>query len=122
MEFELYNPTFEKGDCIVRTLTKLLNKDLNIIKEELNELAKELNYDNYREIEIFEKYLENNNYKKIMLEERQVKDLKLIKGKYAVFCYNKKDYYHMFSVIDNIVYDKDRKCFDLYTISIYKFN
>ena len=44
-----------------------------------------------------------------------VSDLKLDKGKYAIFAY-KDDWYHMFSIIDNIVYDKTKDCFGLYVI------
>lgn len=121
MNFEFYNPTNEKGSCIIRTFAKLLDKDINIIKEELNNLAKKLNYDNYKEIEVFEKYLENNNYQKIDVDnEIIVKNLKLENGKYAVFCYDKNEYYHIFPVINNTVYDKNNSCFDLYVINIYK--
>jgi hypothetical protein len=50
----------------------------------------------------------------------KVKDLKLDNGKYLVFCYDKKDFYHMVSIIDNILYDKDDSSLDLYVINIYK--
>lgn len=123
MRFEFYNPTNENGSCIIRTFTKLLNKNLNVVKEELNSVAKELNYDNYKEIEVFEKYLENNNYQKIDLDnEILVKDLKLDVGKYAVFCYDKADFYHIFAMINNTIYDKNDACFNLYVINVYKFN
>lgn len=123
MNFEIYNPTNERGSCIVRTFTKLLNKDINIVKEDLSNLAKKLDYDNYKETEVFEKYLENNNYQKIILEDEiLVRDLKLDDGKYAVFCYDRADYYHIFPIINNIVYDKNDSCFNLYVINIYKLN
>lgn len=123
MNFEFYNPTNEKGSCIIRTFAKLLDKDINIIKEELNNLTTELNYDNYKEIEVFEKYFEINGYKKeITKDEMLVKNLKLDNGNYAVFCYDKNEYYHIFPVINNTVYDKNNNCFDLYVISIYKLS
>ncbi|MBO5375939.1 MAG: hypothetical protein J6A52_03720 [Bacilli bacterium] len=50
----------------------------------------------------------------------KLNDLNLEKGKYAVFCWDKKDFYHMVSIIDNILYDKDDKSLELYTITIYK--
>ncbi len=50
----------------------------------------------------------------------KVKDLDLEKGKYLVFCWDKKEFYHMVSIIDNVLYDKDNKSFDLYTITVFK--
>ena len=72
MNFEFYNPTNEKGSCIIRTFAKLLDKDINIIKEELNNLTTELNYDNYKEIEVFEKYFEINGYKKEITKDEML--------------------------------------------------
>ena len=89
------------------------------LKEELNTLAYSLNYNSYNEIEVFEKYLSDNNYIKIDGNNILVSDLKLENGKYAIFAY-KDDWYHMFSIIDNIIYDKNNDCLDLYVISIYK--
>ena len=37
-----------------------------------------------------------------------------------VFCYDKKEFYHMISIIDNDIYDKNSDCMDLYVISVYK--
>ena len=39
---------------------------------------------------------------------------------YIVFCYDKKDYYHMISIIDNVIYDKNSDCMDLYVIAVYR--
>ena len=50
----------------------------------------------------------------------KIKDLKLKKGSYIVFCWNKDEFYHMLPIIDNIVYDKDDRSMELYTISLYK--
>ena len=87
MRFVEYNPISEKGSCVLRTFTKLFNKDYKIIKEELTTLAKSLNYNSYNEIEVFEKYLSNNNYIKIDGNNILVSDLKLENGKYAIFAY-----------------------------------
>ena len=123
MKFEFYNPSNKSIGCVVRTFTKLLNRDFNSVKEELNNFAKSLNYDNYNEIEVFEKYLENNNYQKIILEaEVLVRDLKLDNGKYAIFCYDKADYYHLLPIINNIVYDKKETSLNLCVISVYKLS
>ena len=123
MGFEFYNPTNEKGSCIVRTFSKLLDKNIKTIKEELNELARKNNYDNYQNIEIIEEYFKSNNYEKLRIkDEILVKNLKLDNGKYAVYCYDKANRYHIFPVVNNIVYYKNDTCFDLYVISIYKLN
>lgn len=122
MKFIEYNPVLGSG-CIVRTFLRLLDKDVSEIKNELFNLAKDMGYDDYSEISVFEKYLDINNYEKIdNYKDILVKDLSLDYGKYALFCYDKNDYYHMFSIIDNVVYDKNSKCLDLYVISIYKSN
>lgn len=119
MKFVDYNPVDEKGSCVIRTFTKLLNKDFYIVKDELLNLAKELGFDDYREQAVFEKYMQINNYKKIIVKEEKTDDLKLKKGKYVVFC-RKEDDYHMFPIIDNVVYDKNKKCFGQTIISVYK--
>lgn len=121
MDFEIYNPTNERGSCIVRTFSKLLDKDINIVKEELNEMARENNCNNYQNVEIIEKYFKENNYEKLSIkDEILVKNLKLNNGKYAVYCYDKAERYHIFPIVNNIVYDKNDTCFDLYVINIYK--
>ena len=121
MKFIEYNPINEKGACILRTFTKLFDKDYRKIKEELIILVSFLNCKYYNEIQVFEKYLSNNNYLKIDGNNVLVSNLNLGSGKYAIFAF-KNDYYHMFPIIDNTIYDKDNSCLDLYVISIYKLN
>lgn len=119
MKFIEYNPINEKSACVLRSFTKLFNKDYLEIKKELLELANNLNYESYNEIEVFEKYLSDNNYIKIDGKNTLVSNLDLENGKYAIFAF-KDNYYHMFSIIDNVIYDKNDNCLDLYVISIYK--
>ena len=121
MNFIEYNPVNEKGACVLRTFSKLFNKDYNTLKEELIKLAKELNYDSYNEIEVFEKYLSDNNYIKLDGKNTLVSNLTLDNGKYAIFAF-KDDFYHMFPIIDNTIYDINDNCLNLYVISIYKLN
>lgn len=123
MEFKEYyfSDKEKKSNCIIRTFCKLFNKEYEDVKNELLNIAAELNYEGYAEIEVFETYLERSNYSKYVSNiDIRVKDLKLPTGKYAVFCYDKKEYYHMLSIIDNIVYDKDDTSLDLYVINVYK--
>lgn len=81
MKFVEYNPVNEKGTCVLRTFTKLFNKDYKKIKEELITLANSLNYESYNEIEVFEKYLSDNNYVKIDGNNILVSNLTLESGK-----------------------------------------
>lgn len=120
MKFIEYNPVNEKGTCVLRTFTKLFNKDYKKIKEELITLANSLNYESYNEIEVFEKYLSDNNYIKIDGDNTLVSNLNLESGKYAVFAF-KDAWYHMFPIIDNNIYDINDKCLELNVISIYKY-
>lgn len=122
MKYEYYyvEDNNKKSNCIIRTFCKLFNKEYDAVKQELINIAKELNYETYAEIEVFEKYLNDKNYIKIEHKEEQIKNLKLENGKYAVFCYDKKDYYHMLAIINNTVYDKKEDNLNLYTITIYK--
>lgn len=118
MKFEEYNPVSGCG-CVVRTFSKLLNKDVSIVKKELEEVAKRLGFDETNEIEVFDEYFKMNRYEK---ENRDipVKDLDYQKGKYGVFCFKENDY-HMFAIIDGVIYDKNQRYLDMQVISIYKF-
>lgn len=63
---------------------------------------------------------DNNIIKTSYSEDIKVKDLKLDNSDYIVFCYDKKDFYHMVPIIDKVIYDKNTDCMDLYAITIYK--
>lgn len=109
-----------KSNCVVRSLSKILNKEYNDVYAGLLKVANDLNASSYNEIIVFEKYMMDNNIFKIEYPECMIKDLKLDNGSYIVFCYDKKDYYHMVPIINNVIYDKNMDCMNLYTISIYK--
>lgn len=65
--------------------------------------------------------MEQNRTKKISFnQDIKIKDLELDNGSYIVFCWDKKEYYHMVTIIDNVLYDKDDNSMELYPISIYK--
>lgn len=125
MKFKKYFISDKEGksNCIIRTFCKLFNREYNNVKKELLDIASQLNYDNYTEIEVFESYLNSNGYFNFDTDtDIRIKNLNLPMGKYAIFCYDKKDYYHMLSIIDNVVYDKDDRSLELYVINIYKEN
>ena len=111
MKYNYYNPVEEKGACVTRSLSKILNKDFYEVKEELINIAKELGYKDYREIEVFEIYMKNNNILEVNTKYNcTIQDLKIDNGKYIIFG-NKDDWYHMVCLIDNTIYDKNERCY-----------
>ena len=91
------------------------------IYSDLCKIANDLKNNSYNDVPVFEKYMEDNNIFKISCEEDiKVKDLKIDNSSYIVFCYNKKDYYHMIPIINNTIYDKNSDCLNLNVISIYR--
>lgn len=121
MKFEKYYITNKEGksNCVIRSLCKILNKEYDVYNELVN-TAKQLNCNSFNDIEVFETYMEEHNIKKINSKELQIKDLKLDNKEYVIFCYDKKDFYHMIPIVNNVIYDKNEECMNLYTISIYK--
>ncbi len=122
MEFKEYYIESKNGksNCVIRSLCKLLNKEYEEVFNELVNIAHELGLESFNEIPVFEKYMSDYHINKIDSNEIQIKDLKLDSGSYIIFCYDQKDYYHMIPVINNVIYDKNNECLDLYVISIYK--
>ena len=110
----------DKSNCVIRTFCKLFNKDYDTIFNELVDLTHELNRNNFNDIEVFEEYMKRQNINKIGSKEIKLKDLNLDSGTYVVFCYDKKDWYHMVPIIDNVLYDKTNDSLELYVISLYK--
>ena len=122
MKFEEYNVFNKDGksNCVIRSFCKLYNEEYDNVYNELCDIANKYN-GSFNDISVFEKYMLLRNtipieYGKDIL----VKDLKLDNGKYIVFCYDKKEWYHMVCIIDNILYDKDNSSLDLYSIKLYK--
>ena len=110
----------DKSNCVIRTFCKLFNKDYDTIFNELVDLTHELNRNSFNDIEVFEEYMKRQNINKIGSKEIKLKDLNLDSGTYVVFCYDKKDWYHMVPIIDNVLYDKTNDSLELYVISLYK--
>ena len=115
MKFKYYNPVDEKGGCIFRSFSKFFNKDYNDIKKEIKELQEKIG-----EEDKYELYLNQNNVYDIKTEYRgKIKDYKN-KGKSIIYCYDKKDFYHMVAIIDDVLYDKNEDSLDLYVLQIFK--
>ena len=112
-----------KSNCVIRSFCKCYNKKYEDVYNSLCDIAKNLKYKSFNEIEVFESFMKNNNT--ILLnygKNLKIKDLDLEDGKYIVFCWDKKDLYHMVTIIDNILYDKNDDSLNLYVIKIYKKN
>jgi len=121
-EFNVYNNE-GKSNCVIRSLCKAFDEEYENVYSELCLIAKELNYESFNDIEVFETYMKRRNTNSIDYgKDIKIKDLNLESGKYLVFCWDKNEFYHMVSIIDNVVYDKDDRSLELYTITIYKEN
>ena len=112
-----------KSNCVIRSLCKTYNEEYDSVFNELCNIAKELNCESFNDIEVFETYMKRRNTNNIDYGRNiKIKDLNLGNGKYLVFCWDKKEFYHMVSIIDNVLYDKDDRSLELYTITVYKDN
>ena len=112
-----------KSNCVIRSLCKTYNEEYDNVFNELCNIAKELNCESFNDIEVFETYMKRRNTNNIDYgRDIKIKDLNLENGKYLVFCWDKKEFYHMVSIIDNVLYDKDDRSLELYTITVYKDN
>ena len=110
-----------KSNCVIRSFCKAYNEEYDNVFNELCEIAKELKCDSFNDVEVFETYMKKRNTISIDYgKDEIIKDLKLDKGKYIVFCWDKKEFYHMISIIENVLYDKDDRSLDLYVIKIYE--
>ena len=112
-----------RSNCVIRSLCKLFSEEYDNVYDDLCNIAKQLNCISYNDVEVFESYMQQRN---MLLTEygkdMQIKDLVLTKERYAIFCWDRNEFYHMVSIIDNILYDKDDKSLELYVIKIYKKN
>ena len=110
-----------KSNCVIRSLCKIYNKNYDTVYIELCNIAKKLNCSSFNDIPVFEAYMKENNTNAIEYgKDIKIKNLNLDNGNYIILCWDKKDFYHMVAIMDNILYDKDNKSLDLFTITIYK--
>ena len=111
-----------KSNCVIRSFCKIYDMEYDDVSKELLTISKELNC-NFNDIETFEEFMRLRNTIKLdNYQDELIKDLKLDNGKYIIFCYDKKDFYHMVPVINKTVYDYNNDSLKLYVISIYKVN
>lgn len=121
MEFVYYNPTDESRSCVVRTMTGLTGKPYEAVKKELTELAAEMGYPDYNETAVFEQYMAAHRIFRCMDDcGMQVRELDLNSGTFCVFGTNRADYYHLFPVIDGVIFDRRDDSRELYVLAVYK--
>lgn len=121
MKFEYYDPSDDKRSCVVRTMTKLTDKEYSAVKAELIKLAQELGCEAYNDESVFGRYMaEHGIYKIREYDETTVGELELNDGKYCVYCTNRNGFFHLLPVVDNVIYDRRNDSLELYVIAIYK--
>ena len=124
MNFEEYYITDSNGksNCVIRSFCKIYSREYDDVSNELLSISKELNKD-FNDIETFEELMMRHNTIKVDYgKDLLIKDLTLDNEKYIIFCYDKKDFYHMIPIINKTIYDYNSDSRNLYVISIYKVN
>ena len=112
-----------KSNCVIRTFCKIFDEEYNNVYNDLCCIAKQLGCNSFNDILVFEKYMEIHDTIQIEdYKDKKIKDLIINNGSYVVFCWDKKDFYHMIPIIEGVIYDKDDSCLELYVIDIYKQN
>ncbi len=115
MRVKYYNSKDEKGTCVIRSISKALNKDYTVVKKDLGI--------NYNDDFIFESYLFKNGFiADDRLKDELLKNVNL-KGVNIVLAHL-NDWYHMMCVIDNVIYDKKsfNELKDMKIIRVYALN
>ena len=123
MRFNEYYITNKDGksNCVIRSFCKLFNEDYEDVYNGLCDIANEINCDSFNDIEVFENYMKRHNTFPIEYgKDIKIKNLNLDNGSYIIFCWDKNDFYHMVSVIDDVLYDRTNESLELDTIKIYK--
>ena len=110
------------SNCVIRSLSKAYNEDYNNVCNELNDISKELKM-SFNDIEVIEEYMKRRNTLAINYgKDLKIKDLSLDNSTYIILCWDKKDFYHMITIINNTLYDRTDESLELYVITIYKEN
>ncbi len=122
MKYKKYYIESSNGysNCVVRSFCKIYDKSYDDVYNQLVLLSKQLGADNYNDIVVFETYMKKHQTFKIESLKNKVKDLELKHGEYIVFCYDKKDFYHMIPIINGTIYDKNDDCLELFVIDVYR--
>ena len=110
-----------RTNCVIRSFCKLYGGTYENVLKELLSIKDEINAESFNDIEVFETYMKRRDTEKVNYgNDIKVKDLELDNGNYIVFCWNKEEFYHMVTIMNNTLYDKDDSSLDLYAITVYK--
>ena len=121
LRFLYYNPSGESRSCVVRTMTRLTGKPYETVKAELTALAAEMEYPEYNEPDVFEAYMAQHGIAKCIDDcGLRVKELKLERGTYCVFCTNHEGFFHLMPVQDGVIYDRRDDCQELFVLAVYR--
>ena len=108
------------SNCVVRSLSKVLNLEYDIVYNELKSIANDLKLKE-NDIIVFEKFMNKYGIHNIYYgKDMKIDNLVLDNASYVVFCYDKKGFYHMVPIINNVLYDRTSDSKNLYAIKIYK--
>ena len=105
LKVEYYNPSDEKHSCVFRSLSKVLNKSFDNVKDELRELGNSMGINDLLDDRVFDAFLLKNGYKTVdkyndsMLLDNNYDGINLVYSFYD-------EWYHMVCIIDNTIYDK----------------
>ena len=100
MKYEYYNPPYENMNCIIRSISKALDKKPEDVEKELLSISKD-----YRKEKVWEKYLSKHTF--YIVDTYKNKNLLITNLEGVNIVYAKsKDWHHLVCVIDNKVFDK----------------
>ena len=110
-----------RTNCVIRSFCKLYGGTYEDVINELLSIKEEINAESFNDIEVFEEYMRRRDTDKIEYgKDTRIKDLNIDNGNYIVFCWDKNNFYHMVTIMDNTLYDKDDTSSNLYAITVYK--
>jgi hypothetical protein len=110
-----------RTNCVIRSFCKLYGGTYEDAINELLSIKEEINAESFNDIEVFEEYMRRRDTDKIEYgKDTRIKDLNIDNGNYIVFCWDKDNFYHMVTIMDNTLYDKDDTSSNLYAITVYK--
>ena len=110
-----------RTNCVIRSFCKLYGGTYEDVINELLSIKEEINAESFNDIEVFEEYMKRRNTLAINYgKDLKIKDLSLDNSTYIILCWDKKDFYHMVTIMDNTLYDKDDTSSNLYAITVYK--
>lgn len=123
MKFKEFYITDKEGNsnCVIRSFCKLYNDTYENVLNELLSIKEEIKAKTFNDVDVFETYMKRRDTEKIDYgEDMQIKDLELDNGNYIVFCWDKGSNYHMVTIIDKVLYDRNDSSFNQYVITVYK--